>query len=94
MTTALSSWRTQREARPGLAGLGQISGGTRHLLPDPERTCTQQAMVDGSQQVAAETEQIQHDAVDREQSLRVRGGFEPAHLSLALSRRLVYRPAL
>ena len=38
---------------------------TRHLTPDPEGTCAQQAMVDGSQQVTPETEQIQHDAVHR-----------------------------
>ncbi len=38
---------------------------TRHLSPDPEGTCAQLAMVNGSQQVTAETEQIQHDAVYR-----------------------------
>ncbi len=38
---------------------------TRHLTPAPDGTCAQQAMVDGSQQVTAETEQIQYDAVHR-----------------------------
>ena len=51
--------------------------------------CAQRAMVDGLQQVTAETELIQHDAVHRQETLRVRGGGEPPHLSLALAGRLV-----
>ena len=38
---------------------------TRHLTPDLEGTGAQQAMVDGSQEVTAETKQIQHDAMHR-----------------------------
>ena len=41
------------------------------------------------QQVTAESEQIQYDAVDREKSLRVRSGCEPTHQSLAMLRWLV-----
>ena len=37
---------------------------TRHLRPDPEGTCAHQVIVNGSQQVTAETEQIQDDAVN------------------------------
>ena len=39
--------------------------------------------------MSPDPEKIQHESVDRETSLRVRGGFETAHLSLALSRRLM-----
>ncbi len=46
-------------------------------------------MVNGSEQVTAHSEEIQHEAVDREKPLRVRGGFEPAHLSFALPRGLM-----
>ena len=46
-------------------------------------------MVDGSQQVTTETEQIQHDAVHRQETLRVRGGCEPAHVSFTLPRGLM-----
>ena len=46
-------------------------------------------MVHGPQEVTTDTEQIQHDALHRQESLRVRGRFEPPHLSLALPGRLV-----
>ncbi len=39
--------------------------------------------------MTAHAAEIEHEAVDREKSLRVRRRFEPAHLSLALPRRLV-----
>ena len=39
--------------------------------------------------MSPDSEEIQHESVDRENPLRVRSGFEPAHLSLALSRRLM-----
>ena len=39
-------------------------------------------MVDGFQQVAANTKEILNESVHREKTLRVRGGFEPPHLSL------------
>ena len=39
--------------------------------------------------MSPDPEEIQHESVDREKPLRVRSGFEPAHLSLALSRRLM-----
>ena len=62
---------------------------TRHLPPDPESTRTQQAMVDGSQQVTTDTKEIQHDAVHRQEPLRVCSRGKPPHLSLALAGRLV-----
>ncbi len=40
---------------------------------------------EGSQQVRAEAEQIQPDAVHRQEPLRVRGGCEPPQVSLALA---------
>ena len=39
--------------------------------------------------MSPDSEEIQHESVDREKPLRVRSGFEQAHLSLALSRRLM-----
>ena len=39
--------------------------------------------------MSPDPEEIQHESVDREKPLRVRGRCEPAHLSLALSRRLM-----
>ena len=39
--------------------------------------------------MSPDSEEIQRGSVDRENPLRVRSGFEPAHLSLALSRRLM-----
>ncbi len=46
-------------------------------------------MMDGPQEVAADTKEILHGSVHRKKPLRVRGRFEPAHLALALSGRLV-----
>ena len=42
-------------------------------------------MVDSSQKVTAETEQIQHDAAHRHERLRVRRRGVPPRLSLALA---------
>ena len=39
--------------------------------------------------MSPDPEEMQHESVDREKPLRVPGGYEPAHLSLALSRRLM-----
>ena len=64
--------------------LAQISAGTRHLLPDQQRARSQQPVVSRPKHVTAHAEEIQHEAVGREKSLRVRGGFEPTYLTLAL----------
>ncbi len=39
--------------------------------------------------MSADPKEIQHESVYREKLLCVSGGFEPAHLSLTLSRRLM-----
>ena len=39
--------------------------------------------------MASHAKEILHESVDREIPLRLRGGFEPAHLVLALPRRLM-----
>ena len=52
---------------------------TRH---EPVR---EQSVVTGPKQVTAHAEEIQHEAVDCEKAWRVRGGSEPAHLSVALA---------
>ena len=63
--------------------------GTRHLIPHAERTGSQRPVVNRSEQVTADTEEVLHEAVDREKPLRVRGGFESTHLPLALARRVM-----
>ena len=39
--------------------------GTGHLMPDPEGTCAQAAMVDGSEQVAAGAKEILQESMNR-----------------------------
>ena len=46
-------------------------------------------MVSSSEQVAAKPKEILHESVHWEKPLSVRGGREPAHLSLALPRGLM-----
>ncbi len=61
-------------------------------MPDPEGTCEQQAMVDGPQEVASETEQVQHDAVHRQEPSRVRGECEPPQVALESRLGRLVRP--
>ena len=63
--------------------------GARHLRPNKERAGSQHPMVAGTQQMPSDSEEIQDHSVDRQEPLRLSGGFEPAHLSLSLSRRLM-----
>ena len=58
-------------------------------MPNTEGTRSQQAMGDGAQHVTSDTKEILHESVHRQEALRVRGGFEPSHLPLALPRRLM-----
>ena len=58
---------------------------TRHLTPRPESTGAQQPMVDSAQEVTTDTKEIQHDAVHRQEPLRVRSRGEPSHLSQGMS---------
>ena len=37
---------------------------TRHLIPDPERACSVQSVVNRPKRVTAHVEEIQHEAVD------------------------------
>ena len=53
-----------------------------HLSPDTESPCSQEPMMDGPQEVAADTKEIRDGAVHREKPLRVGSRFEPAHLTL------------
>jgi len=61
---------------------------TRHLIPDAERARSQRAVVNSSTQVAPNPKQMLNKSVYPKKPLRVRGGFEPAHLALSLPRRL------
>ena len=58
-------------------------------MPHMERARSQQAVVGSPQQVTSDTKEILHESVHRQEALRVRGGFEPSHLPLALPRRLM-----
>ena len=63
--------------------------GTRHLIPHAARTGSQRPVVNRSEQVTADTEEVLHESVYREKPLRVRGGCESTHLPLALARRMM-----
>jgi hypothetical protein len=67
---------------------------TGHLSPDTEGLGSQEPMMDGPQEVAADPKQILNGSVHREKPLRLASGFEPAHLSFSLPGRLVgdFRP--
>ena len=81
----------ERSAQLWLDGelLPSLLIGTRHLIPHAERTGSQRPVVNRSEQVTADTEEVLHESVYREKPLRVRGGFESTHLPLALARRLM-----
>ncbi len=68
---------------------GRVQSGARDLLPGSERLGAKHSIVDGTQQMAPDPKQIAHHTVDRKESLRLGGGFEPSHLPLPLARRLV-----
>ena len=74
---------------PRWRGLPHGSAGTRHLIPHTERTRSQRTVVHRLEEVAADAKEILHESMDREKPLRLRGGLEPAHLALALPRRLM-----
>ena len=74
---------------PEWVSVDHRSAGTRHLIPDRERTHCEQPVVNRSEQMATDTKEILHGSVHREKSLRVGGGFESAHLSFALPRGLM-----
>ena len=46
-------------------------------------------MVGCPEQVAADTEEVEHESMHGEEALHVSGGFESSHLSLALPGRLM-----
>ncbi len=62
---------------------------TRHLPPDTERAISQRPVVGRVDEVPANAEQVPDDSVSGEESLRMAGRFEAAHLSLPLPGRLV-----
>ena len=74
---------------PRWLGIPRRSAGTRHRIPFGERPHPKPAVGRRPKQMSPDSEEIQHESVNREKPLRVRSGFEPAHLSLALSRRLM-----
>jgi hypothetical protein len=57
-----------------------------HLSPGTEGPCSQEPMIDGPQEVAADPKEILHGAVHREKPLRVRGGLKTPHLTLPAGR--------
>ena len=57
----------------------------RSLIPYTERASSQRTMVNNSKQMAPYPKEILNKSVYREKPLPVRGGSEPAHLSLAVA---------
>ena len=74
---------------PGWLGVHHCSAGRRYLIPDAERTRSEQPVVNRSEQVTADTKEILHGSVHRKKSLGVCSGLEAPHLTLALAGRLV-----
>ena len=64
---------------------------SRHTSPPATGGTIEISACDGGQPVIRDVRRgrIENDSVHRQESLRVGGGFEPAHLSLALSGRLM-----
>ena len=80
-TAARSSGNARSTAR--------VSGGARHHVPFGERLRPEETIVGGPEQMAADPEEILHDAVDRREALELPRGREAAHLPFALLRRFV-----
>ena len=72
----------QAGSAPDEAMTGSSTSDTGHLSPDTEGPRSQEPMLDGLQEVAADPEQILDGSVHREKPLRVGRRFEPAHLTL------------
>ena len=79
----------RRHDAPSMARCPHRLVGTRHRIPFGERPCAKEAVVRRPQQMSADSEEIQYEAVHGKEPLRLHSGLEPAHLSLALSRRLM-----
>jgi len=54
-----------------------------------QRASPQHTVVSSPQEVTSDPEEVEHKAVHRQESLRVFGGLESSHLSLALAGRLM-----
>jgi hypothetical protein len=65
------------------------SGDTADLGPDCEGSPPGSSIVGGGNVLAAEREEVVDLVMRREEPLGLAGGFEPLHLSLASSGRLV-----
>jgi len=69
--------------------IGPNSAGTRHLSPHAEGAISEHSVIGRAHEMPPNSEQVLDEPVYREESLRLTGRFEPAHLSLSLSRRLM-----
>ena len=58
-------------------------------MPNKEGALSQDPVVGWPQQMPPDSEVIQDDSVDRQESLCLSGRLEPSHLPLALASRLV-----
>ncbi len=70
--------RLERIAVARFPGFVHPSGSTRHLVPDTERASSQHAVVSCPEQVAADTEEVEHESVHGEESPCWRISPEPA----------------
>jgi hypothetical protein len=53
----------RRRAYPSITRFHYCSAGTRHRIPDAERSRSENTMVDSSEQVPADTKEVLHDAM-------------------------------
>jgi hypothetical protein len=74
---------------PLMSGSHHGSAGARRVVPREESTRSQETVMRRAEQVTSHSEQIPHEAVDRHEALCLPSSFEPSHLSLALSGRLM-----
>jgi hypothetical protein len=74
---------------PASEEIGPDSAGTRHLSPHAEGALSEQPVVGSAHEVPPKPKQVVNQPVYREESLRLAGRSEPAHLSLSLSGRLM-----
>jgi hypothetical protein len=70
---------------PSMSVSYYFSARAHHPVPHKEGARSQPTMVSSPEQVTADAKEIPNDAMYRQESLRMRSGFEPSNLSLALT---------
>jgi hypothetical protein len=74
---------------PSMTRFYYCSARTRHRIPDTERSRSEYTVVDSSEQMPADTKEVLHEAVHRQEALRVSDRLEATHLAFTLPGRLM-----